>query len=198
MPKPVPVSIVRGGSHIEVQARLKGLARYRIYLGIFGGSKVGRQRAIREKIKGIPITKKGKLKKKRYQNIAKNVTMNNAQLLMMLENGSPLQNQPPRPLLAPSIKDAKNKEEISKIFYSAAQDALAGNRYRAQQKLSTAAKIAKKNAKGWFDNTNNAWAPNAASTIRKKGFDRPGIETTVMRESIDAKVIVLDQGTVQE
>jgi hypothetical protein len=43
-------------------------------------------------------------------------------------------------------------------------------------------------ARKWFTDPRNNWKPNALSTIRAKGSDKPGIDTGAMRAAIQGIV----------
>jgi hypothetical protein len=55
--------------------------------------------------------------------------------------------------------------------------------------LNRAGQVAENAARNWFVNPKNGWAPNAPSTIRRKGSDKPGIDTGEMRKALTHLVV---------
>lgn len=108
--------------------------------------------------------------------------INNASLLFIHTNGSPLQHIPARPVLEPSI--VANQALISQHLGAAAQAVLDRRPDRADQELRRTGTIAANGAKRWFTDARNAWAPNAPSTINRKGSDKPLIDTGALRRAI--------------
>lgn len=117
--------------------------------------------------------------------------INNAEALWIFSNGSPLNNQPPRPVLEPAIE--KNQAKISPHLGLAAQAVLRGDPDAAQKHLQMAGVIASNGAKRMFSLGQNDWAANAPSTIAAKGSDVPGIDTGSMRRALT--YVVRDDGT---
>jgi len=106
--------------------------------------------------------------------------INNAELLWIFSNGSPVHNQPERPVLQPAI--AKVRKLIAVELAAASAAILQKNPDLALRHLNRAGLIATNAAKRQFDD--NDWPPNAPSTIRAKGSDKPGIDTTQMRDAL--------------
>lgn len=95
-------------------------------------------------------------------------------------HGSALWKVPPRPVLEPSIEH--NKNAISQQLGTAAKTALNGQDPNIE--LQKAGMLAQNFAREWFTDPFNFWPPNAKSTIKKKGSDRPLIDTANLRNSI--------------
>lgn len=95
-------------------------------------------------------------------------------------HGSALWHAPPRPVLEPSIEH--NKEAISQQLGEVAKTALNGQDPNTE--LQRAGMMAQNFARDWFTNPANLWPPNAESTIKKKGSDRPLIDKGELRRSI--------------
>ena len=107
--------------------------------------------------------------------------INNASVLFIFTHGSPLRNQPPRPLLEPSIE--KNKAAISAHMAAAARAIVVEkNAARGNRELNLAGVVAVNGAKRFF--LDNQWAPNAPSTIKRKKSDRPGVDLGIMRNAL--------------
>jgi hypothetical protein len=100
--------------------------------------------------------------------------------LYLHEHGSPLWSIPPRPVLEPAIASVKPK--ISEQFQKAYQAALDGKDYLPY--LNAAGMIGRDAAYNWFVDPRNNWPPNAPSTIKEKGSERPLIDTGEMRRAI--------------
>jgi len=108
--------------------------------------------------------------------------MNNASLLFIHTNGSPLRNIPPRPVIEPALayNASKISEQVAGMLRAAAEnDAQKVNQYA--HRIGMAGQNA---ARDWFTNPANGWPPNAPSTIARKGSSQPLIDTGNLRKSI--------------
>ena len=112
--------------------------------------------------------------------------INNASLMFVFSKGSPLKKIPARPWIELAVK--ANKELITPHLGAAAKAVLDKNPVRAERELKLAGTVAANAAKRWATDPRNGWAPNAPSTIRRKGSDRPGIDTGQLRRAITAVV----------
>jgi hypothetical protein len=110
--------------------------------------------------------------------------INNAELLFIFTNGSPLHGQPPRVVIEAAIEAEPTKTLIAKQLAKASACALDGDEAGMIDALDRAGQIGESASKRWFTDPRNGWAPNADSTIRAKGSDRPGIDTGQMRRAI--------------
>lgn len=110
--------------------------------------------------------------------------INNAELLFILSQGSQLQHIPPRPVLEPAIEFPDNRANITAELKQAAQGVLEGRPQDAETHLELAGQVGENAAKRWFTSPFNQWAPNAPSTIKAKGSDRPNINFGEMRRAI--------------
>ena len=110
--------------------------------------------------------------------------INNADLLYLHTFGSPMQNIPERPVIVPALLNRENKEKYLKQLISAAQAAVTGDGNEMQRRLALAGLQAQNSCKEWFVNPLNNWAPNSPATIKRKGSDRPLIDTTELRNHI--------------
>lgn len=108
--------------------------------------------------------------------------INNASLLFIHTHGSALRHIPPRPVLEPSIE--ANKDTIAPHLEAAAKQVLAHRPEQAERELRLAGTVASNGAKRFFTDPRNGWAPNAPSTIARKGSDKPLIDTGALRRSI--------------
>jgi hypothetical protein len=110
--------------------------------------------------------------------------INNAELLFIFTNGSPLRGQPPRVVIEAAIEAEPTKELIAKQLGNACIAALNGDEAGMVEGLEKAGTIGESASKRWFTDPRNGWKPNAPSTIRSKGSDTPGIDTGQMRRAI--------------
>ena len=94
--------------------------------------------------------------------------INNAELLFIFENGSPIHKQPPRPLLKPAINADGNKQKIAKEISGSVKLILAGDSEGAKKKMLRAALAGQSAARSWFTDPRNGWQQNAPSTIAHK------------------------------
>jgi hypothetical protein len=139
----------------QVTKSMKALARKQVFVGI------PEQTATRKKSK-----------------------INNAALLFVLSKGSPLRGIPARPVLEPAIEAKGNKEPIADELGKAASAALEGNEGECDKHLKRAGMTAQNSAREWITDPRNGFAPNSPSTIRRKGSDKPLIDTGAMRKAI--------------
>lgn len=110
--------------------------------------------------------------------------VNNAELLFIFTNGSPLRGQPPRVVIEAAIMAEPTKSLIAKELAAAAVSAMDGDEQGMVAHLDRAGKIGESASKRWFTDPRNGWEPNTPSTIRQKGSDTPGIDTGQMRRAI--------------
>jgi hypothetical protein len=123
-------------------------------------------------------------RKARLMKLATKSVINNAELLFIHTNGSPLRHIPARPVIEPAIEDSTNKALIVAQLELAAQAAVEGRKDQVTRLLKLAGTVAEVAVRGWFTNPKNHWAPNVPSTIRAKGSDKPLIDTGELRKSI--------------
>lgn len=118
------------------------------------------------------------------ENLSKGMNYSAAYNLYLHEHGSPAWQIPPRPIIEPAIEDPQNKKIITDDLGEAGKAALDGNMTQARAELQKAGMDAQNAVREWFVNPRNEWPPNAESTIREKGSDRPLIDTAELRKSI--------------
>lgn len=110
--------------------------------------------------------------------------INNASLMYIHTHGSPVNNIPPRPVIEPAIAASGNREAIAKELAGASKAFLEENPTLAKRQLERAGIAGANASKAWFTDPRNHWPPNAPSTIKRKGSDRPLIDTGALRQSI--------------
>ncbi len=116
--------------------------------------------------------------------INKGLNYSQALALYIHTRGSPLWQIPPRPIIEPAIEDKTNRDLIDKELQAAAKAALGGNKSLMMTHMRRAGLTAQNAVKAWFTNPKNHWAPNAPSTIKRKGSSRPLVDTGALRQSI--------------
>lgn len=107
-------------------------------------------------------------------------SVSNAELMFIHTNGSPLKGIPARPVIEPAIE--QNTERIAELLKSAAIAALDGNMSGAHSGLEKAGQHGENAVKEYF--TSGNLTPNKPATIKRKGSDRPLIDTGALRQSI--------------
>lgn len=95
-------------------------------------------------------------------------------------NGSPLWRVPPRPVLEPAIEN--RKEQIAELMKDAVNVALEGE--NIQVELEKVGMQGQNICRDWFTDSANNWEPNTEKTVKKKGSDKPLIDTGELRKSI--------------
>jgi hypothetical protein len=96
------------------------------------------------------------------------------------EHGSFAYQVPARPIIEPAIEDSK--ESISEQLGNTVKIAAAGE--NTENALNDVGQYASGKVKTWFTNSENGWAPNSESTIKKKKSDKPLIDSGALRQSI--------------
>lgn len=167
------------GAEGKLRAALGALRRSQVLVGVPETTAADRQADI---LKMLLITR-GKFKKARLGKAAA-AMVNNAQLVYLATVGSPLKNRPPRAIIEPAILDNENKKLLTDELGKVAELALAGKSEEVTRELHRVAQLAENLVRAWFTSPRNNWAPNAASTIRRKGSNRPNIDTAAMRKAI--------------
>ena len=116
--------------------------------------------------------------------INRGLTYSQAHALMLHTRGSVRMAIPARPIIEPAIEAKDNQRSINNHLKLAAEAALAGNRAGTLRALRMAGMDAQNRVRAWFTDPRNHWAPNAPSTIKRKGSSRPLIDTSQLRRSI--------------
>lgn len=106
----------------------------------------------------------------------------NVDLLYLHENGSPARNIPPRPVLKIGLSGKDTQQKINQLLRQGAVIALMGNVEKAMTYYEKAGLVGVAAVKGTFGS--GALAPNAPSTIARKGSSAPLIDTGALQASI--------------
>jgi hypothetical protein len=116
--------------------------------------------------------------------INRGISYKAARDLYVQSKGSMAFQIPPRPVIEPAIEAPENQEAIVRELKQCGIDMLDGKRDAAVTDLRRAGMEGQNRARAWFDDPRNGWAPNAQSTIRRKGSAKPLIQFDEMRKSI--------------
>jgi len=109
--------------------------------------------------------------------------INNAELLFILTNGSPINNIPATPIVEPAIQLPANAKMLSASLAVATKAILDGNAAATNVALERTGDLAANCIKRYFTEGND-WPPNAPSTIARKGSDQRNINLGELRRSI--------------
>jgi hypothetical protein len=165
---------------------LELLTRKRVLVGIPATNAMERKR----QLMSLAQTMTGK-RRRRTEHMAVVSPINNAELMYIHTNGSPLKNIPARPVIEPALRDKENQAKILPEFKLAAQAAMQQkpNPALVERQLRMAGIIAETAVKAWFVSPKNGWPPNKPATIKAKGSSRPLIDTGALRQSIVSLVV---------
>ena len=173
------ITVARATGAAAFAKRMVGLTKLAAYVGVPASGKDARSRQLLQMSNAAKGTKKrARLKK------AADMDINNAELLFIHTNGSPINHIPARPVLQPAVNADGNKQAINNEIAASIKANLAGDKDLASKKMLRAALAGQNAARRWFTDPRNGWAPNALSTIERKGSDRPLIDTGALRASI--------------
>ncbi len=172
------ITVARQSGAAALAKRMIGLTKLAAYVGVPAAGRDARTKHLLEMAGKATGKRKARLKK------AANSDVNNAELLFIHTNGSPINKVPARPVVQPAIAADGNKQAISRELSASIKATLDGDKELAEQKMLRAALAGQNAARKWFTDGRNNWAPNAPSTIRRKGSDRPLIDTGALRASI--------------
>lgn len=109
-------------------------------------------------------------------------SVTNAELLYIHTNGSPVHNIPPRPTIEPAIAKPDTAKAIQDQLVSGIKQAIMGNLNGAEASYHKAGMIGATAAQAMFGS--GELAPNAPSTIAKKGSSAPLIDTGALRAAV--------------
>lgn len=141
---------------------------------------------------GVPEStneRKGELFKIGRTHVQLDATVSNAQLAFILSRGSALQSIPPRPFLEPTLQGDDAKALYVPELEAAAKAVLDEQPREANQHLAKAGVLAANSVKRFLTDSENGLAPNAPSTIARKGSSTPLIDTGQLRRAITSVVV---------
>ena len=175
------ITIGRKSGSAGFAKRMQSIQKLAAYVGVPADDK-GRTNALIE-LAGKTSSKK---KTKRIKSILLGTSRNvsNAELLFINSKGSPIKGIPARPVIEPAIAADGNRQSIAHELAEVAKATLQDKPDVAQKRLRRAALAGQNAARRWFTDSRNNWAPNKPATIRRKGSDKPLIDTGVLRAAI--------------
>ena len=134
----------------------------------------------------------GGSKKDKKKEKHKGVT--NAELMAILEKGSPLRNLPPRPVIQLTI-DHVNENMLDEITDRALEAYITDGQKALEDSLNKDCLRVQEYAQDiiYDSDTNGLLEPNAPSTIKRKGFNHPLFVTGELARSITC-VLVNEKG----
>jgi hypothetical protein len=163
---------------------MRNLGKRAVYVGIPASSSRDRSATLM-KMAGRLVGKTKNSAKRRASLLHEaNADINNAQLLFIFSRGSPIRNQPARPVLEPAIEFQPNRERISDEIAQATKAQLDGKQGDATLHLKRAGMAGRNAAQGWFTNPANGWAQNAPSTIKRKLAKATGVSSKQRAEAM--------------
>lgn len=173
------ITVARKSGAAALAKRMVGLTKLAAYVGVPAAGRDARtQQLLAMAGKTNSKKKKARLKKSASTDI------NNAELLFIQENGSSINRIPARRVLGPAIEADGNKQAIAHELEESVKATLAGDKEGAEKKMLRAALAGQNAARKWFTDGRNGWAPNKPATIKRKGSDKPLIDTGAMRAAI--------------
>lgn len=173
------ITVEHKSGSAAILKRMAGLSKLAAYVGIPASGRDARTKQL--------LAMAGKTTSKKKQARLKKVAssgINNAELLFIQENGSPINKIPARRVLSPSIEADGNRQAIKNELDLSIKANLAGDKENAEKRMLRAALAGQNAARKWFTDGRNGWQKNADSTIAQKGSDRPLIDTGAMRAAI--------------
>lgn len=179
MPTGPQITIARKSGVAALAKRMAGLSKLAAYVGVPAAGKDTRYQQLLSM-----ASKSGKKKASKLTKKAALEDVNNAELLFIHTNGSPINNVPARPVLQPAVQADGNRQAIANEIAASVKANLSGDKELAEKKMLRAALAGQNAARKWFTDPRNGWAPNTPGTIKRKGSDRPLIDTGAMRASI--------------
>jgi hypothetical protein len=151
-----------------LKQRLNMLAAKAVYVGIPASSANDRSKKLLSMAGTLTGKSTTSRKRKGILERAADRKITNAELLFIFSKGSPIRNQPPRPVLEPAIEADGNRQAIAAELAAATKATMDGETGEATRRLKRAGVVGANAARGWFTDVRNGWAQNAPSTIRAK------------------------------
>ena len=179
MPTGPQITLARKSGADALMKRVKGLTKMAAYVGIPAADNSTRQAQLLDMAGKV----KSKYRKAKLQKAAAN-DVTNAELLFIHTKGSPLKHIPARPVLEPACAADGNRQIIARELEASVKASLAGDQDDAKKKMMRTALAGQSISRAWFTDSRNNWAPNAPGTIKRKGSDRPLIDTGALRAAI--------------
>ena len=179
MPTGPNITLARKSGATALMKRVAGISKLAAYVGIPAADKRERETQLLD----MAGKTKSKYRRARLQKAAAN-DVTNAELLFIHTKGSPLRHIPARPVLEPACAADGNRQIIARELESSIKASLTGDQDGAKKKMMRTALAGQSISRAWFTDSRNNWAPNAPGTIKRKGSDRPLIDTGALRNAI--------------
>lgn len=145
---------------------------------------------------GVFSDRKSRTKRDKEGNIIEDIDrkgVNNAELMFILENGSDINNIPPRPALETSINNAERENKVDKALDKAMQAFFeTGNPEDYILEIERFATRLEDDTTELFYANDGTFEDNKESTIRIKGFNHPLFRWGELANSIKAKAKVME------
>lgn len=116
----------------------------------------------------------------------KGEAINNAELMYIHTNGSPMNNIPARPVIEPAIEQPETKKLITEQLKDAAEALFDGDEAAMDESLQLAGRLGANAAKRWFTDSRNGWPKNKPSTVRNKLRKLRGTAYTEAMDILDS------------
>jgi|HubBroStandDraft_5_1064220.scaffolds.fasta_scaffold116061_3 hypothetical protein len=183
----VKLQVKQTRQEAKLIADVQGLASLSVLVGIpektteRKGGEITNAQVLFLNTKGVRATDMRRIVRAKMN---KGATYNEATQMYLHSHGSPLMQIPQRPLLEPAIEEPDNKKAITDQLEKAGKAVLDGKKADAMKFLNLAGQEAVNRVRAWFTDARNGWAPNAPSTIKAKGSNRPLIDTGALRKAV--------------
>lgn len=173
------ITVARKNNSDRVMKAVGEISKKQVYVGIPASDSGSRKASLLSLAAGTPgIVAKADLMR------AAKATPTNAELMFIHSKGSPIKGIPARPVIEPAIVADGNKQAITAELGAAAKSTLDGDAAGATNHLKRAGIAGQRASQKWFTDSRNAWQGNAESTIKRKGSNRPLIDTGALRAAI--------------
>lgn len=173
------IIIARKLGSATLAKRIAGLTKMAAYVGVPASTSKDRS----AQLLGMAGVAKDSKKRKKLEKAAQQ-DVTNAELLFIHTKGSPKRRIPARPVVEAAVVADGNRQAIAHELAEAAKANLQGDKVTALKRTKRAALAGQNAARKWFTDPRNSWAPNAPSTIVRKGSDKPLIDTGALRVAI--------------
>lgn len=178
------ITLARKSGWEKFAKNLKATGKMATYVGIPAATDERRAKYAEQSANIKGTGKRADRKRARLKKLSSGEGLNNAELLFIHTKGSPKRKIPARPVVEPAIEADGNRQAISSELKAYGQAQLAGDQAEARRRIKRAGMAGQNAARSWFTDGRNNWAPNAPSTIARKGSDKPLIDTGALRAAI--------------
>lgn len=167
----------------EVNKWFEKIPRYVVEIGIFHADNEDKRLNIRDEYTHY-VDKEGEIRVKK-RNYKSDIT--NAEIMFVMEYGSPTNHIPPRPVLQKTIDYAKKKLLHDMLERGAVRYFITGRIEDFEQELEKMCLRMETYAKAGIRRNELGLAPNSKYTIKKKGSDVPLLDTGQLSKAIQCR-----------